>query len=71
MRSFNLSPVGKTHRVQVEVSQRVLQPVEVFPDGDLRLQPRRKPQPVTKTTAEPFTTRATAVWSPCRCGRCG
>lgn len=34
-----------TYCVQVEVSQRVLQPVKVFPDGDLCLQPWRKAQP--------------------------
>lgn len=34
-----------THCVQVQVSQSVLQPVVVLSNGDLSLQPWRKPQP--------------------------
>lgn len=45
-----------TYRVQVKVSQCVLQSVVVFPDGDLCFQPRRKPQPVTTAAAKPAVT---------------
>lgn len=35
----------KTYRVKVEISQGVLQPVVILSNGDLSLQPWRKPQP--------------------------
>lgn len=38
----------RTYCVQIEVSQCVLQPVEVLSNGDLGLKPWRKAKPVTK-----------------------
>lgn len=41
-----------TYSVQVQVSQSVLQSVVVFPNGDLRLEPWGKSQPVTAAAEE-------------------
>lgn len=41
-----------TYSVQVQVSQSVLQSVVVFPNGDLRLEPWGKSQPVTAAEEE-------------------